>query len=94
MLKNVSQLGEGEREGVMGGQENLQSLRRCSRIVVLLCILDNVLDLYRCDVKYFFLFFIPNAFLSPSQGKDFVSREREMSKRICDGRRRGKRGDR
>ncbi len=56
---------------------------------MLLCIWDNVLDLYMCDVKYFFLFFIPNAFLSLSQGKEFMSRGREISKRICDG---GKRG--
>lgn len=38
--------------GGMGGQENLQSLQKCNRIVVLLCILDNVLDLYMRDVKY------------------------------------------
>lgn len=37
----------------------------------------------------FFLFFILNAFLSLSQGKEFMSRGREISKRICDG---GKRG--
>lgn len=56
---------------------------------MLLCIWDNVLDLYMCDVKYFFLFFIPNAFVTRSQGKEFMSRGREISKRICDGEKRG-----
>lgn len=75
----------------MGAQENLQSLRRCSRIVVLLCIWDNVLDLYMCDVKYFFLVFLFRMLFSPPlRGKNLCRWGREISKRVYD---RGKGGE-